>query len=79
VFPVRYELNLYIVCYLDEIKTLPEGLAGTAWEPSKLPNYVSITFSVKLPSSCSFIVDGLAFCCEYSYYMFRPTWPYSGV
>jgi hypothetical protein len=22
---------------------LPEGLAGTAWEPSKLPNYVSIT------------------------------------
>jgi hypothetical protein len=22
---------------------LPEGLASTAWEPSKLPNYVSIT------------------------------------
>jgi hypothetical protein len=22
---------------------LAEGLAGTAWEPSKLPNYVSIT------------------------------------
>jgi hypothetical protein len=22
---------------------LPEGLAGSAWEPSKLPNYVSIT------------------------------------
>jgi hypothetical protein len=22
---------------------VPEGLAGTAWEPSKLPNYVSIT------------------------------------
>jgi hypothetical protein len=22
---------------------LPEGLAGTAWEPSKLPNYGSIT------------------------------------
>jgi hypothetical protein len=24
---------------------LPEGLAGTAWEPSKLPNYVSIVVS----------------------------------
>jgi hypothetical protein len=22
---------------------LPEGLSGTAWEPSKLPNYVPIT------------------------------------
>jgi hypothetical protein len=22
---------------------LPEGLASTAWEPSKLPNFVSIT------------------------------------
>jgi hypothetical protein len=31
------------------------------------------------PSSCSFIVDGLAFCCGCSHYMFRPTWPSSGV
>jgi hypothetical protein len=23
--------------------TIPEGLAGTAWEPSKLLNYVSVT------------------------------------
>jgi hypothetical protein len=34
----------------------------------------SISFEVKLPSSCSFIVDGLAFCCGCSHYMFRPTW-----
>jgi hypothetical protein len=39
----------------------------------------SITFQVKLPSSCSFIVDGLVFCCGCSHYMFRPTWPSSGV
>jgi hypothetical protein len=32
-----------------------------------------------LPSACSFIVDGLAFCCRCSHYMFRPTWPSSGV
>jgi hypothetical protein len=38
-----------------------------------------ITFEVKLPSACSFIVDGLAFCCRCSHYMFRPTWPSSGV
>jgi hypothetical protein len=29
-------------------KWWPEGLAGTAWEPSKLPNYVSITPPPKL-------------------------------
>jgi hypothetical protein len=38
-----------------------------------------ITFEVKLPSACSFIVDGLAFCCRCSHYMFRPTWPSSSV
>jgi hypothetical protein len=38
-----------------------------------------ITFLVKLPFSCSFIVDGLAFCCRCSHYMFRLTWPSSGV
>jgi hypothetical protein len=32
-----------------------------------------------LPSACSFIVNGLAFCCRCSHYMFRPTWPSSGV
>jgi hypothetical protein len=32
-----------------------------------------------LPSACSFIVDGLAFCCGCSHYMFRPTWPSSCV
>jgi Fe-S-cluster containining protein len=31
-----------------------------------------MTFEVKLPSACSFIVDGLAFCCRCSHYMFRP-------
>jgi hypothetical protein len=36
-------------------------------------------FEVKLPSACSFIVDGLAFFCRSSHYMFRPTWPSSGV
>jgi hypothetical protein len=38
----------------------------------------SISFEVKLPSACSFIVDGLAFCCRCSHYMFQPTWPSSG-
>jgi hypothetical protein len=38
-----------------------------------------LTFYVKLPSSCSFIVDGLAVCCGWSHYMFRPIWPSSGV
>jgi hypothetical protein len=38
-----------------------------------------LTFEVKLPSACSFIVDGLVFCCRCSHYMFRPTWPSSGV
>jgi hypothetical protein len=32
-----------------------------------------------LPSACSFIVDGLAFFCRCSHYMFRPTWLSSGV
>jgi hypothetical protein len=41
--------------------------------------YCSISFEVKLPSACSFIVDGLAFCCRCSHYIFRPTWPSSGV
>jgi hypothetical protein len=44
-----------------------------------LINLTSSSFEVKLPSSCSFIVDGLAFCCGCSHYMFRPTWPSSGV
>jgi hypothetical protein len=39
----------------------------------------SITFEIKLPSACSFIVDGLALFCQCSHYMFRPTWPSSGV
>jgi hypothetical protein len=40
---------------------------------------IVIAFEVKLPSACSFIVDGLAFCCRCSHYMFRLTWPSSGV
>jgi hypothetical protein len=32
-----------------------------------------------LPSACSFIVDGLAFSCRCSHYIFLPTWPSSGV
>jgi hypothetical protein len=39
----------------------------------------TISFEVKLPSACIFIVDGLAFCCRCSDYMFRPTWPSLGV
>jgi hypothetical protein len=37
------------------------------------------SFEVKLPSACSFIVDGLASCFRCSHYMFQPTWPSSGV
>jgi hypothetical protein len=43
------------------------------------PSAYLISFEVMLPSACSFIVDGLAFCCRCSHYMFRPTWPSSGV
>jgi hypothetical protein len=39
---------------------------------------LTVSFEVKLPSACSFIVDGLAFCCPCSHYMFRPTWLSSG-
>jgi hypothetical protein len=44
-----------------------------------IATYGSITFEVKLPSACSFIVDGLVFFCRCSHYMFRPIWPSSGV
>jgi hypothetical protein len=39
----------------------PTGLCsvpGVCFHP-----FYSISFEVKLPSACSFIVDGLAFCC----------------
>jgi hypothetical protein len=46
---------------------------------SNILTSLKITFEVKLPSACSFIADGLAFCCRCSHYMFRPTWTSSGV
>jgi hypothetical protein len=52
-------------------------LRRTMVHSKKWLNYIS--FEVMLPSACSFIVDGLTFSCRCSHYMFRPTWPSSGV
>jgi hypothetical protein len=57
---------------------MPSGLdENIIWRNREI--YEQISFEVKLPSACSFIVNGLAFCCRCSHYMFRPTWPSSGV
>jgi hypothetical protein len=42
-FPSTCQLDQGFPWFSLVPERIPEGLAGTAWEPSKLPNYVSIT------------------------------------